>query len=637
MLRLFLPLAVLALAIIALVAADRPRPRADFTFVNRGDIATLDPQRMSWLQDMRVARIIDEGLVKNDVFTHDYDIQPGMAERWEISSDKLTYTFHLRHANWSDGSPVLANDFVYAWMRGLLPDLGSDYTGFLMNLRGGRAFFDWRTSALADFAKSLRDQGKSADPEGTEALWKSTRVKFRELVDIRSPDPRTLVVSLERPTPYFLDMCAFVTFFPVCENVVRRYEIIDPATARVKWDQGWTKPPNIVTNGPFLVESWQFKRDLRLRRNPHYWDQSAISIDTMSIPTIEDPVSAVMAFETGAVEWVSDVVAPFRAEMVKRKRAFYAEHKAEYDALRAKGLDPVEIDRQLPSDARNKIHIFPAFGTYFWNFNCSPKLPDGRVNPLADPSVRKALALAIDKHAVAEGIRRVGEPAAPTLIPPRSIAGYRNPKGLDRNPEEARRLLAEAGYPGGKGFITLDLLVTKDGGHELIAQAIAKDWERELGIETTITVQEVKIFRERLKNKNYMTSSASWYGDYGDPTTFLEISRTGDGNNDRNFSSPRFDALLDKAARETDPAARFRILEDAERILVEEEFPFLPIFYYVNIYLFDAHRLTGISSHPRSEQQLYRVDIFNDGKGKDAPIALPPLKSGEHHDGETES
>ncbi len=634
MLRLAIPLILLAAAIFAIVGADRPAPRADFTFINRGDVTTLDYQQMSWQQDLRVAKIIGEGLVTNDIFTHDYAVVPGAADRWEISPDLRTYTFHLRDGKWSDGSPITARDFLYAWMRGLIPDVGADYTGFFQHIKGGRAFSDWRTKALADFALA---HGSSPSPSAAADLWHQTKLKFNELVSARAPDPHTLGIEHERPTPYFLDMVGFPAFFPVCEAVVSRYESFDPATARIKWNQDWTKPPNLVTNGPFYVESWKFKRDLRLRRNPYYWNQSAIRMDTMSIPTVEDSVSSVMAFETGAVDWVSDVLAPFRAEMVAHKNAFYAEHKAEYDSLKAQGLDPIEIDRRLPPDPRKNIHVYPAFGTYFWNFNCSRTLPDGRVNPLADPRVRRALALATDKRAIADGIRRVGEHEAPSLIPPRSINNYHSPAGLSYNPDEARRLLAEAGYPGGKGFITLDLLITKDGGHELIAQTLAKDWERILGINTTITVQEVKVFRERLKNKNYMTARASWFGDYGDPTTFLEISRTGDGNNDRNYSSPKFDALLDRAAKETDRIARLRILEEAERLLVEEDVPILPIFYYVNMYLFDANKMTGISSHPRGDQLLYRVDMFKDGKGTDAPLCLPPLKPGEHHDGETES
>lgn len=623
MFRLFIPIALLATAIFAIVGADRPPARADFTLLNRGDITTLDFQQMSWQQDNRVARIIAEGLVASGIFSHDFAAVPAAAERWEVSPDLRTYTFHLRNTGWSNGDPVKPEDFFYAWMRGLLPDVGADYVGFVQLIKGGRAFSDWRAGALAAFARANQE---SPDAAAADELWRETKRRFKELVSVRAPDSRTIVIELERPTPYFLDVIGFVTFFPLCESVVRRYELVDPASGRVKWNQDWTKPPNFISNGAFYVESWKFKRDLRLRRNPFYWNQAAIGFDTISIPTVEDPVSTVLAFETGAVDWVSDVLAPFRAEMVARKLAYYDEHRAEYDSLKSEGLDPIEIDRLLPPDPRKNIHVFPAFGTYYWNFNCSRTLPDGRNNPLADPRVRRALALATDKRAIADGIRRVGEPVTATLIPNGSIDGYHSPTGLGFDPEEARRLLAEAGYPGGKGLITLDLLITKDGGHELIAQSLAKDWQRHLGVNTTISLQEVKVFRERLKNKNYMISRASWFGDYGDPTTFLETCRSGDGNNDRAYSSPRFDGLLDRAASEPDPAARFRILEEAERVLIQEDLPLLPIFSYVNMYLFDANKLTGISSHARGIQLLYRADILNDGKGPDTPLSLPPLK-----------
>ncbi|MBS0192072.1 MAG: peptide ABC transporter substrate-binding protein [Phycisphaerales bacterium] len=624
MLRLFLPLLLLVALICLALVADRPQPRADFTFINRTDINTLDPQQMSWQQDFRIAKAIYQGLVTSDVFSHDYKAVPAVADRWEISRDLKTYTFHLRKTGWSDGSPVLAGDFAYAWMRALLPDFGADYLGFVEHIRGGREFYQWRQDRLAEFAAHTGAGNDKPDTAGAARLWALTREKFRELVGVSTPDDRTIIVELARPTPYFLDMVAFATFFPLCERVVHQYEVLDPLTGRVSWDQGWTKPPRLVCNGPFYVESWQFKRDVRLRRNPYYWDKDALAIDTISIPTVEDPVSSVLAFRTGAVDWVTDVLAPFRAEMVAQKAAFYREHQSEVDAMRAQGLDPIEIDRRLPPDPRKNVHVFPGFGTCFWNFNCSPKLPDGRANPLADARVRRALAMSVDKRAIADGIRRVGEPVTGSLIPPNSLPSYTPPAGLAHDTEQARKLMAEAGYPGGKDFITIDLLVAKDGGNELIAQSIAKDWQRELGISTTITVQETKVFRERLKNKNYMTARALWSGDYGDPTSFLEICRSGDGNNDRNYSSPRFDALLDAACNETDPAKRMAMLEQAERLLVEEDLPMIPLFCFANMYLFDANKFTGISSHPRGEQLLYQIDLLGDGKGSDLPRVLPP-------------
>lgn len=626
MLKLLVPFALLLALIGATVLSDRPMPRSDFVFINRGDVTTLDLQQMSWMQDLRVARVLFEGLVRNDIFTHEYQMKPGMAERWEITPDGRTYTFHLRaDAKWSNGEPVRSGDFVYSWRRALLPDTAADYSGFMMLIKGGKAFFDWRTEALEQFSASLKTRGLSEDPEGARALWAQTEAKFAELVALRTPDDRTLIVELEQPTAYFLDLCAFGTFSPVYPPLVRSYEFIEPATGRLKSDQAWTKPPLLVSNGPMKLDVWRFKRDMRLSRNPHYWNQAAVNIDTITIPSIDDPNAAVMAFKTGVVDWVSDVVAPYRAEMLADKIAFYREHQAEYDALKAQGLDPVEIDRRLPPDPRNRIHAFPAFGTYFWNFNCLPKLPDGRDNPFRDAKVRRAFVMAVDKEAITRDVRRIGEPIATTLIPPNSIGGYRSPKGLPFDPEAARKLLAEAGYPGGDGFINVELLFTKDGGHDLIAQAIAKNWQEHLGVSVTLVQKEVKTFRDDAKNARYITCRGSWYGDYGDPTTFLDLNKTGDGNNDRKYSNEYFDDLLNRAAAEPDADKRMRLLEEAERFLTDEEVPFLPIFHYVTICLFDPHKLTGISSHPRSEQQMFQVDIFGDGKGAEQPIVLPPL------------
>jgi oligopeptide transport system substrate-binding protein len=297
------------------------------------------------------------------------------------------------------------------------------------------------------------------------------------------------------------------------------------------------------------------------------------------------------------------------------------------DRMKADNWDPVAIDRALPPDPRKHIHAFPAFGTYFYNFNCLPTLQDGRRNPFADKRVRRAFAMALDKRRITEDVRGIGERIATTLIPPNSLAGYPAPAGLPFDPERARKELADAGYPGGKGFPAVEILFNRDGGHDVIAQAIAKDWSENLGVDVELAMREIKVFRNDLKNQNFMTSRAGWYGDYGDPTTFLDLNRTGDGNNDRKFSSAKFDALLDRANAEPDAAKRLQILYEAEKMIVEDELPLIPIFHYVQMSMFDPDKVSGISSHPRQEQNMYQVDILGDGKGADKPLALPPGKS----------
>jgi oligopeptide transport system substrate-binding protein len=680
MYKLLLPFLLLILTIGAVVVSDRPLPRGDFVYLNRNDVSTLDVSTMSWMQDLRSARLLFEGLVRNDVWTHDYDIRPAVAERWDVSPDGLVYTFHLRRdATWSNGTPVTAHDFIFSWRRSLLPDSAADYFKLFTAIRGAQEFYDWRAGTLATFTRLKSDalgapasaegwagleraldeafsaarQGFEASPKEAkaiapvelsflkdqwsrsapelpsrqdlaDALWKAAGERFARTVGIEAPDNQTLRVTLARPLPYFMDLVAFPTFAPVYPPLLREHTTVNADDGQLKVEPGWTKPGRLVSNGPFMLTVWRFKRDMRYERNPHYWDPGSVNVDSIVIPSIQDDNGQTLAFRTGTVDWVSDVTSPYRADMLAEKREFYREHQAEYDRLVAEGWDPIEIDRRLPADPRNRIHVFPAFGTYFYNFNCRPTLPDGRANPFHDPRVRRAFALTVDKETITRDVRRTGEPVARTLIPPGSIGGYTSPKGLGFDPVEARRLMAEAGYPDGKGFITVEILFNKDAGHDLIAQVIARNWQEHLGVSVILQQKELKVFRDDLKNSNYMVSRAGWFGDYGDPTTFLDLSRTGDGNNDRKYSSARFDALLDRAQSLTDPAERKRVLTEAETILIEEDFPLVPIFHYVNIYLFDPHRTSGISSHPRSEQLLGFVEMLGDGKGAEEPIVNQP-------------
>lgn len=624
MLKLLAPLVVLVAAIALTVATDEPQQPADFTFINRGDVTTLDLQKMSWLQDFRVARSLYEGLVRHDIFTWGYDAVPGVAERWEVSPDGRTYTFYLRSsARWSNGEPVTAPDFVYSWRRGLLPDTASDYAAMFQKIVGGKEFYDWRQAQLDAFKPEPGDESRPLTQTAAHRLWQETERKFEELVQLKAVDSHTLRVTLVRPTAYFLDLCGFAVFYPVYPPLVSQYEKPDRRTGRLDIQFGWTKPPLLVSNGAFVLTKWRFRRDMRLEKNPHYWNRDQIAIDSIAIPSVEDPNAAVLAFRSGGVDWCSDVSAPYRADILAEKQAFIREHQAEYDRMMAEGLDPIEIARRLPPDPRNHLHPLPTFGTYFYNFNCEPKLQDGRDNPFADKRVRRAFAMAVDKARLVNEVRRCGELVADALIPPGSIAGYESPRGLRFDPAGARTLLAEAGYPGGKGFITVELLFNKDAGHDIAAQAIAKDWERHLGVSVMLATRETSVFKEDMKNQNFMIARAGWFGDYGDPTTFLDLNRKDDGNNDRKYHGVEYEALLDRAEEEADAAARLKLLQEAERIIVEEDLPLIPLYHYVQMYFFDPHRMTGVSSHPRQEQNMYLVDIFGDGKGTDEPKMLP--------------
>lgn len=631
--RMLIPVAVLVALVALSVFGDRPLPRADLTFINSSEVNTLDPQRMSWMHDLRTARLLYEGLVKNNVLSDDFEITPGVAESWELSEDAKTYTFHFRdNAKWTNGSPVTAHDFVYSWRRAMLPDLVSDYVAMFMNIQGAQAFYDWRQAQLDGFS----DRAFANDTEKREAayaLWDETRARFDETVGLHAIDDRTLVVTLERPVPYFLELCAFTVFAPVYEPLVAQYERPDPATGRLVRRPGWTKGGVLISNGPFELTRWRFKRDMRMEQNPHYWDRDSIAIRSVSIPSISDPNAGVLAYQTGSIDWISDVTSSYRGDMVAQKLAFLDEHKEQVAELKAQGYDQFSITRQLPQDPRAHTHAVSSFGTYFYNFNCKQRLPDGRDNPFADARVRRAFAMCIDKPSIANQIRRLGEPSAHTLIPPGSIGGYTSPKGLPNIGDaaneaekqaiiaQAKALLEEADFP--QDFV-VELAFNKDAGHDLIAQAVAKSWQKSLGVQTKLSQKEIKIFREDLKNKQYMTARAGWFGDYGDPTTFLDINHSKDGNNDRAYDNPKFDKLLEDAGDELDPVKRMAMLSEAERILVEEDVPLVPIFHYATIYMFDAHKLTGLSTHPRTKQNAFLIDMLGDGIGPDLPRPMNP-------------
>ncbi|CAK9051173.1 Oligopeptide-binding protein OppA (Stage 0 sporulation protein KA), partial [Durusdinium trenchii] len=400
---------------------------------------------------------------------------------------------------------------------------------------------------------------------------------------------------------------------------------------------GWTKPPELVSNGPFMLTSWRFKRDMRFEQNPHYWNREALNLETISTPSINDPNAAVLAYTSGVVDWVSDVTPAYRADMLADKMAFYQENIEEYTRLKAEGHDMFEIDRRLPDDPRKDIHAVPAFGTYWYNFNCLPTLPDGRRNPFSDARVRRAFAMTVDKQSIVQDVQRLGNPVARTLIPKGSIPGYTSPDGLrcisDAATEEekqaivaeARQLLRDAGYATPADVPTIEILFNKDGGHDLIAQVVQKNWQEYLGVSVRLAQKEIKVFRDDLKKQRYMVSRAGWYGDYGDPTTFLDINRIDDGNNDRKYHNPRYEQLLNEAAVELDAERRMALLSEAERISMDEDLPMVPLFHYMTVYLFDPDTLSGLNPHPRTEQNVYLFDVLGDGKGTERVRTMPLL------------
>ncbi|MFM7260441.1 MAG: ABC transporter substrate-binding protein, partial [bacterium] len=368
--RLLLPFLLLVAALVATIALDRPLPPADLVVIERSDCYTLDPQRMSYQHELRRARVIYETLV--NLRASDCAIVPGVAERWESSNDGHTWTFHLReNARWSNGDLVTSRDFVYAWRRAMLPDTAADYSALFFEIKGAKAFFDRRAERVRAYA-AARAAG-AANSGDLERLWADTVTDFETNVGIETPDDRTLVVHLQTPLAYFLDLCAFPAFAPVHRATVERFVSHDPDTGSIVQRHGWTKPGEIVTNGAYTPTVWRYKRDMRLERNPHYWNPDGVQANSIECRTIENPNTGVLAFESGGADWLTDLGPEYKTEMLAERQAYLERFRADVDAGLARGGDVDDVVGALPPPGegeRRDVRGFNAFGTDFFSFNC---------------------------------------------------------------------------------------------------------------------------------------------------------------------------------------------------------------------------------------------------------------------------
>lgn len=506
---------------LALSACLPSRPRADLVFLNGAEPETLDPAEITGQPEGRVANALFEGLT---AFDERAEVIPGVAERWEISPDGRTYTFHLRtNAFWSNGDHVTSADFLQSWRRTLLPATASEYAYQLYYIRGAKAFNEGKTD---NFAR----------------------------VGVHAPNPRTLVVELEHPTPFFLDLCAFVTLLPVHIPTVERH------------GDAWTKPGNIVGNGAFILEEWRLNDRIALRKNPLYWNASSVRMETVDVIPAARASTAFNLYATGGADLMMD-----------------------------KGLAPVPLLDKLRQ--RPDFHSAPFLGTYFVRFNTTKK-------PLDDSRVRRALALAVDRGRLVEKITKAGELPALSFVPP-GTAGYDPPRAPGTDRDLARKLLAAAGYPGGKGIPTLTYLYKGDSELDRdLAVELQAMWKRELGVSIALAGQEWKVYLRTMSALDYDLCRSSWVGDYRDPNTFLDMFVSGGGNNRTGWEDPEYDAWIAEAARTVDRDARFAVFRKAEHRLVSEAAPIAPLYFYVGIQFYDPKRLGGIEANLLDEHPL---------------------------------
>ncbi|MEM9881857.1 MAG: peptide ABC transporter substrate-binding protein [Planctomycetota bacterium] len=551
---------------------EAPAAGGEVRFISGSAIKTLDPQGTSWLVDFRVIEGLFEPLLRVDPAT--LGLEPSAAAAMPtVSDDGLVYTFTVRdEAKWSNGDPLRASDYAYGWMRALLFDLAADYSGLFFCIDGAEDFFDWRGEQLEAFDP---DSGPSADE-----LWEQTKQHFAETVGIEVVDDKTLRVTLSRPTAFFNELVAFAPFSPVHEASAAAFLEPDPASGALVMDPAYFRSADhLVSNGPYRLGRWDFRQQLVLDQNPHWWNKDSMGNARVVMQVVVDPAAALLRYNRGEADWYPGFPTALR------------------DAAK------------LVASDRSDVHYGPAAGTYFYTFNCRLEI-DGKPNPFTDPRVRKAFSLAVDRDTLVKNVTQLNQPVATTFVPPPAVAGYTPPTdaGVTFDPDAAKAMLAEAGYPNGEGLSGLTLLINEGGGHEQPAQFITNAWKQYLGVTVQIETVERTAFSERLRNGGFRVARAGWFGDYRDPTTFHDKLRSNNANNDGKYVNAEYDALLARAETILEPAERMAVLAEAEALMVAEQ-PIMPLYHYTNLELFDPAKVKNLHPNPWNIRRLDAIEV----------------------------
>jgi len=465
------------------------------------DPETLDPAMSTGIPEMRVINSLLSGLTRLD---ETGAAQPSLAT-WESNDTKEVWTFHLREAQWTNGDPVTAHDFVRSWRRAIDPATAADYAYQLYFVAGAEDIHS--------------NQGKL------------------DALGVRAVNDRTLEVTLAGPTPFFPALVSHHIYYPVHAS----------AEEQPDWH---TRPESYVGNGAFTLVEWRNNERIVLDKNPAFWDAGNVRLDRIVFRMIEHQTTELAAYEAGELDMTYNVPRP-------------------------------EIPRLRE---REDLHFSPYFGNYYVGFNCAR-------HPFDDPLVRKAFTLAVDREAIVNRITIGGEEPALAWVPPSMDKAlsfpFRAEKEAyydDADVEEARRLLAEAGYPGGKGFPKVRYIYNTDENHATIAQALQQMWREALGVEITLENQEWKTYLNNRNQGNFDISRAGWIADYPDPINFLDVFLSTGGNNNSQWRNAEYDNLLRQARLTLDESERFSLMHQAEAILMDQ-LPLCPIYYYTNPYL----------------------------------------------------
>ena len=470
----------------------------------RGEPQDLDPHTVTGVPENRILTALFVGLTMKNGTT--LLAEPAIAEKWDISADQTRYTFTLRDdAFWSNGDPVIASDFVYSWKRLLSPALASEYANSLFPLKNGEAYFN---GDIDDFTQ----------------------------VGVKAINDKTLAVELHSPTPYFVQLLDHYSTYPLHPATIEAYNAFN------KRGTEWTRPGNIVTNGPFELVSWQLNKSLVVAKNQRYFGKDRIHIEGITFYTVEKETVEERMFRAQQLHITEDIP--------NEKIPGYLKEKPEV------------------------TRVEPYLGTYYYELNVESK-------PLDNIKVRKALAYSIDREQLTATILKGGQLSSSHFIPP-NVAGYNNIESpVQYNPVLAKKLLAEAGFPDGKGFPTLRLLYNTQEQHRLLAAAVQQMWKQTLNVDIELTNQEWKVYIDSRNNGDFDVARAAWIGDYPDPNTFADMMLSNNGNNRARWKNVKYDQLVAQANRTVNRFDRMKLFQQSQAILLEEV-PIIPIYTYTS-------------------------------------------------------
>ena len=486
---------------------------------------TLDPALNAAVDGGNTLITIEEPLL---IIDENNEVQPGQAESYEVSDDGLTWTFHMRDGlKWSDGSDLTAADFEYSFKRLASPDTAAPYAETVVGM------IDGYQDAIGN---PDEDGNTTTDPD-----WDALNVHASE-------DGKTLTVQLSYPCSYFDKLASFVATSPVQQ-----------ATVEANGDAWCTEPDTYVCNGPYMITEWTPSERIVLSKNPYYvggWDSSKIVSDTITLLLLEDSSASYAAYNSGEAQLVKDVPTD-------------------------------EIPSLTRAEDGGDFYLDEIMGTYYITLN-------DQEEPFTDVRVRKALSLAIDRDYVANTIMQGIYTPATALVGPGIVdnEGYfmDNANGgepyigsdYEANLEEAKQLMAEAGYPDGEGFPTITYSANDAGYHIPVAEYLQQAWG-ELGITMNIDKVEWSSFIPMRRAGDYDISRNGWSMDYNDPSNMLELFTTNNGNNDGKYANPAFDQVIEDS-RVADKAAHFEKLHEAEDILMNDA-ACIPVAYYNDFWL----------------------------------------------------